>query len=90
MHARAPNHARPRTPTHQDARSDLPPLHPPLVHARDRMAPPPINLPFPNPKYSLTQNPFPVSEQVAKFLMWVERNQRSMDLLNTMLQADAA
>ena len=27
--------------------------------------------------------------QVAKFLMWVEKNQRSMDLLNTMLYSDA-
>jgi len=28
--------------------------------------------------------------QVAKFLVWVERNQRSMDLLNTMFQSDEA
>jgi len=28
--------------------------------------------------------------QVAKFLMWVEKNQRSMDLLNTMLHSDGA
>jgi len=28
--------------------------------------------------------------QVAKFLVWVERNQRSMDLLNTMFQSDDA
>mmetsp|Transcript_76507 Transcript_76507/g.127515 ORF Transcript_76507/g.127515 Transcript_76507/m.127515 type:complete len:466 (+) Transcript_76507:67-1464(+) len=28
--------------------------------------------------------------QVAKFLMWVEKNQRSMDLLNAMLHTDAA
>ena len=27
--------------------------------------------------------------QVAKFLMWVEKNQRSMDLLNSMLHSDA-
>lgn len=26
--------------------------------------------------------------QVAKFLVWVERNQRSMDLLNNMFQSD--
>ena len=78
-----PHHPYPPLPTPPLTPLTLPSTPPPRCPSPLR--PPPI--PPSNP-LDLNPPPLTASPKVAKFMLWIEKNQTAMDLLNTMLNVE--